>query len=71
MNKARLQEDLIKAAKNGDVDNMIKLIKEGADPLKSDDGGDPIISYLSQSNVEEEKLREFIKFLAPYNYTKE
>lgn len=63
-----LQKSLYAATKKGDVDLMMQLISQGADVLALTEEGEPIISYLAQSNIDKSQLRKFVKFITPYIY---
>ena len=67
---SKIQDDLIKAAKQGDTKLMMELVKQGGDALAGDENGEVIISHLAKLDVPDEQLKEFIEFLAPYNYNK-
>lgn len=64
----KIQKTLYSATTRGDVDLMIELISQGADILALTKEGEPIISYLAQSDVDKAQMRKFIKFITPYIY---
>lgn len=64
----QLQKSLYAATKRGDIDLMIQLISQGADVLALTAEGEPIISYLAQSDIDKSQMRKFIKFITPYIY---
>ena len=63
-----LQKSLYAATKKCDIDLMMQLIAQGADVLALTEEGEPIISYLAQSNIDKSQLRKFVKFITPYIY---
>lgn len=68
MPDSKLQKSLYVATKRGDIDLMIQLISQGANVLALTEEGEPIISYLSQIDLDKSQMRKFVKFITPYIY---
>ena len=61
-----LQDEIIEAAKNGDILGMRALIKKGADPFENNWAGYSAIYYLGQSNPPD--IFDIVKDLARFAY---